>query len=136
MKANLINKYYKRDKATGQFAVNSLGQRIKVYVYEIISATAAELTDYELHQGVNFVRDEETGRPLFYTTNFEGNHVDIVKAKGKARTGELVTIYRALSSEDFELKRSNYERSNTQVMPVANVSATAVSSIDTSGAEF
>lgn len=136
MKANLINKYYKRDKVTGQFAVNSVGQRIKVYVYEITSATGAELTDYELHQGVNFVRDEETGRPLFYTTNFEGNHVDIVKAKGKNKDGALVSIYRALSSEDFELKRSNYERGNTPVVSIPAVNVNAATQIDTSGAEF
>jgi len=123
MRANLINKY---DKVT------KLGTVARIYVYKVVTATDAELTDFELSQGVNYKIDEE-GSPLFFTTNFEGNAVDLVKGKTKDRTsGMLVDAYRSMSSEDFELKRSIYTRSTTVVGPRA-INAKAVSQIEVEG---
>jgi hypothetical protein len=117
MRANLINKY---DKVT------KLGTVARIYVYKVVTATDTELIDFELSQGVNYKVDEE-GSPLFFTTNFEGNFVDLVKGKTKDRTsGMLVDAYRPMSSEDFELKRSIYTRSAVVVTPRAlNVEATS-----------
>ena len=82
------------------------GNVVRTYVYKVVSATADELADYQATQNVNY-REDEDGSPLFYTINFEGNVVDIVKGKTKDQvTGVLTDVYRALSSEDFELKRS------------------------------
>lgn len=121
MKAKLINKY---DKVT------KVGTVARIYVYKVVAATADELTDFQLSQGVNYKEDED-GSPLFFTTNFEGNHVDLVKGKTKDRTsGMLVDVYRAMSGEDFELKRSIYTRSTVTVAPRL-VNAEATKEIDT-----
>ena len=116
MKAQLINKY---DKVT------KVGTVARIYVYKVVNATDAELTDFQLSQGVNYKEDED-GSPLFFTTNFECNFVDLVKGKTKDRTsGMLVDTYRAMSGEDFELKRSIYTRSTVTVTPrLVNTEAT------------
>jgi hypothetical protein len=97
MKAKLVNKYNKVSETTGSI--------VRVYVYSVISATADELADYQATQTA--YKEDEDGNPLYFTTTFEGNLVDIVKGKTKDRlTGSLVDTWRPLSSEDFELKRS------------------------------
>ena len=97
MRAQLINKYNK---------VSQAGNVVRMYVYKVVAGTADEVADFQATQGDNY-REDEDGSPLYFTTTFEGNVVDIVKGKTKDRlTGVLVDVYRPLSSEDFELKRS------------------------------
>jgi hypothetical protein len=97
MKAVKINSYYKQGTTT------------RVHVYKIVQATSAEIADYQLTQGANYKFDTEDNAPLFFTTSFEGNSIEILKGKAKDRTtGLLVDAYRAICSEDFELKRSAY----------------------------
>jgi len=126
MKANLVNKYNK---------VASSGNVVRMYVYKVTSATTDELLDYELTQGVNY-RTDEDGSPLYFTTNFEGNVVDLVKSKTKDRvSGQLTDAYRPLSSEVFELQRSIITTAMRQptVRPVSKVS---VADIDTAAADI
>lgn len=102
MKGKLINKYSKVSESTGK--------SIRVYTYKVHSYTADELADFQLTQGANYRQEEGTGEPLFFTTNFEGNNVEIVKSRGyEAETGRLVDVFKAIGSEDFELKRSMLE---------------------------
>ncbi|MEI6887417.1 MAG: hypothetical protein WCK31_04255 [bacterium] len=97
MKASLINKYNK---------VSQAGNLVRIYVYKITSGTADEVEDFEDVQGINY-RVDEDGSPLFFTSNFEGNHVDLVKSKSKDKlTNTYSDVYRAMSSEMFELQRS------------------------------
>jgi len=97
MKASLINKYNK---------VSEKGNLVRIYVYKITSGTADEVEDFENVQGINY-RVDEDGSPLFFTSNFEGNHVDLVKSKSKDKlTNTYSDVYRAMSSEIFELQRS------------------------------
>ncbi len=115
MKANLINKYNTVSKKTGQL--------VRVFVYKVVSATSDELADFEITQGVNY-RIDEDGSPLFFTSNFEGNTVDLLKSKVRNReTGQLEEAYRVLSTEDFELKRSVITASVTA--PVVRVAPKA-----------
>ena len=98
MKATLINKYNTVSKTSGNL--------VRVFVYKVVSATADELADFEITQGVNY-RVDEDGLPLFFASNFEGNNVDLLKSKVRNRnTGMLEEAYRVLSTEEFELKRS------------------------------
>ena len=97
MKASLINKYNK---------LASTGNTVRMYVYKVIAGTADEVEDFEAVQGINY-RVDEDGSPLFFTSNFEGNHVDLVKSKSKDKlTNTYSDVYRAMSSEMFELQRS------------------------------
>jgi len=126
MKAGLVNKYNK---------VASSGNLVRMYVYKVTSATNDELLDYELTQGVNY-RTDEDGSPLYFTTNFEGNVVDLVKSKTKDRvSGQLTDAYRPLSSEVFELQRSIITTAMRQptVRPVSKLS---VADIDTASADI
>lgn len=126
MKAVLVNKYNK---------VASSGNVVRMYVYKVTTATTDELLDYELTQGVNY-RTDEDGSPLYFTTNFEGNAVDLVKSKTKDRvSGQLTDAYRPLSSEVFELQRSIITTALRQptIRPVSKVS---VADIDTAAADI
>jgi len=97
MKASLINKYNK---------VSEKGNLVRIYVYKITSGTADEVEDFENVQGINY-RVDEDGSPLFFTSNFEGNRVDLVRSKSKDKlTNTYSDVYRAMSSEIFELQRS------------------------------
>ena len=101
MKAKRINKYRKwSDKANNY---------ITMYVYKVISASPAELEDYETTQAENYVADED-GTPLYFSPQFEGNLIDLEKSKAKDDKGNLRDVYKAVSSEDFELKRSVYDK--------------------------
>lgn len=115
MKASLVNKYNTVSKTTGNL--------VRMYVYQINSATADEIAEFQLIQGINY--REEDGIPLFFTTSFEGNYVDLVKGKRKdPATGVLTEAFRAISSEDFELKRSILTApARTATMPVVNKAA-------------
>lgn len=112
MKATLVNKYNTVSKTTGNL--------VRMYVYQINSATADEIAEFQLIQGINY--REEDGVPLFFTTSFEGNYVDLVKGKRKdPATGVLTEAFRAISSEDFELKRSILTApARTATVPVIN----------------
>lgn len=126
MKAQLVNKYNK---------VASTGNVVRIYVYKVTAATADELLDYEVTQGVNF-RVDEDGSPLYFTSNFEGNVVDLVKSKTKDRlTGQLTDAYRPLSSEVFELQRSIIT-SAMRTPSISVASKASVASIDTAAAEI
>jgi hypothetical protein len=126
MKAVLINKYNK---------VASSGNVVRMYVYKVTAANTDELLDYELTQGVNY-RTDEDGSPLYFTTNFEGNAVDLVKSKTKDRvTGQLTDAYRPLSSEVFELQRSIITSAMRQPT-VSTVSKASIASIDTAAADI
>jgi hypothetical protein len=121
MKAGLINKYNKNG--------------VRIYVYKVTAATTDELVDYELTQGMNY-RTDEDGSPLYFTSNFEGNVVDLVKSKTKDRvTGQLVDAYRPLSSEVFELQRSIITASMRQPS-ITSISKVNVAAIDTAAAEI
>lgn len=130
MKATLVNKYNRISKTTGKV--------VRTYVYEVVSATADELTEYEITQGVNYRVSEDSGNPLFFTSQFEGNQVELMKGKSKDRiTGILTDVYRPLSSEEFELKRDIMQKSLGSTNPVASVVNKAkAETIDVSGAEF
>ena len=131
MKAVNVNKYNKISKTTGNL--------IRVYVYKITQATAAELADYQLTQGINYKTDAEDGSPLFFTQAFEGNVIDLVKAKVKDRTtGTLVDAYRPMCSEDFELKRSTYANIARQSIAIPSVAAISTNSakIDVDNTNF
>lgn len=126
MKAGLVNKYNK---------VASSGNVVRMYVYKVTAATTDELLDYELTQGVNY-RTDEDGSPLYFTTNFEGNVVDLVKSKTKDRvSGVLTDAYRPLSSEVFELQRSIITTAMRQPT-VSTVSKASIASIDTAAADI
>jgi len=121
MKAVKVNSYNKISETTGKL--------VRVHVYKITQATAAELADYQLVQGIRYKTDSEDGSPLFFTLGYAGNVIDLVKGKVKDRTtGTLVDAYRAISSEDFELKRSIYESMAVQINPVPNVAAISANS--------
>ena len=126
MKASLINKYNK---------VSSNGNLIRIYVYKITSATADEIVDFEDVQGLNY-RVDEDGSPLYFTSNFEGNHVDLVKSKSKDKlTNTYSDVYRPMSSEMFELQRSMLTQSTSQ--PVQRVvTRTATSTIEVSDSDL
>jgi hypothetical protein len=112
MKGKLINKYSTTSKTTGA--------PVTMYVYDVLDYTADELADYQLtlnQNGQDNYRTNEKGEPLFFTSQFEGNNIEIVKGKTyDGDTNNLVDRYRPLSSEDFELKRSLMSR---QMQPVA-----------------
>jgi hypothetical protein len=117
MKATLINKYNK---------LASTGNIVRMYVYKVIAGTADEVADFQSTQGVNY-REDEDGSPLYFTTNFEGNVVDLVKSKAKDReTGDLIDAWRPLSSEDFELKRSIITASSRVATPATAVTVKKV----------
>jgi len=123
MKAVKINSYYKAGTTT------------RVHVYKIVQATSAEIADYQLTQGANYKFDTEDNAPLFFTTSFEGNNVDLVKGKAKDRTtGALIDVYRAICSEDFELKRGMYSsmaRQSTMIPRITpNINNAAPVSVD------
>lgn len=130
MKGKLVNKYNRISKSTGNV--------VRTYVYEVTSFTPDELAEYQLTQGINYRESEESGNPLYFTSTFEGNYVDIVKAKSKDRTTGLMTdVYRPISSEDFELKRSMLTAANRQATtPVVTAKPAAAAKIDVNDAEF
>lgn len=101
MKAKRVNKYRKYS--------DKLNDWTTVYVYKVIVATPEELEDYETTQAENFVADDD-GLPLFFSPQFEGNMIDLEKSKSKDAKGNLRDSYKAVSSEDFELKRSVYDK--------------------------
>jgi hypothetical protein len=102
MKGKLINKYNTVSESTGR--------SIRVYTYKVHSYSADELAEFQLTQGANYRSEEGTGEPLFFTTNFEGNNVEIVRSKSyDPQTGQLVDAFKSIGSEDFELKRSMLE---------------------------
>lgn len=64
MKAKHVRQYRKQE--TGNL----------VFVYEV-SGTKEEMRAFEDAQGDNLVLDEETGKPLFFTTNYGGPECEI-----------------------------------------------------------
>jgi len=96
MKATLINKY-DRD-----------GRTQYVYMVDASKCTADEIADYQLTKG-EYYRHQD-GNPLHFTSSFEGNNVHLVKGKTYVKNGNLVDGFKAISSEDFELKRSEYRK--------------------------
>ena len=101
MRAKRVNKYRKYS--------DKLNDWTTVYVYKVIMASPEELEDYETTQAENFVADDD-GLPLFFSPQFEGNMIDLEKSKSKDAKGNLRDSYKAVSSEDFELKRSVYDK--------------------------
>ena len=47
------------------------------FVYEV-EGSKAELEAYQEAQGVHYREDEDTGKPLFFTTRFAGNRIDLI----------------------------------------------------------
>lgn len=109
MKAKRINKYRKYN--------DKINDWITVYVYKVIQATPEQLEDYETTQAENFVADED-GLPLFFSAQFEGNVIDLEKSKAKDKKGNLIDVYKAVSSEDFELKKSVIQQPTQQYTAV------------------
>ncbi len=64
MKAEYVGSYRSKNKG------------VPVFRYEV-SGTKEELESYELAQGDNF-RKTEDDKPLFFTTRFAGNDVDLI----------------------------------------------------------
>lgn len=114
MKASLINKYNK---------VSQADNLVRIYVYKITSGTADEVEDFKDVQGINY-RVDENGSPLFFTSSFEGNYVDLVKSKAKNKlTNTYSNVYRAMSSEMFELQRNMMTTSSSILQKVVNKSS-------------
>lgn len=120
IKATRINQYNK---------INKNGQLMKMYVYKITSGTAEELADFQLLQGVNY-RTDTDGAPIYHTSRFYGNHIDLIR--GKVKEGQmLVDAYRPMTSEDFELKSSLYERQTAPITASVPVSAPVIATVPT-----
>lgn len=66
----------------------------------IVNGSEAELADYKATQGSNYVQDEKTGKPLFFTTRPIAERFKLVKTRG---TAEKPARYIADSS-DMDLK--------------------------------
>lgn len=80
------------------------GQKVKMTVYTIYSATEDQLELFELVQGDNFKVNDD-GYPILISVDYEGDWVTIEPGKKTNKNGDLEDTYRAVPSEDFELKR-------------------------------
>jgi len=119
MKATISNKYNKLSKN---------GNVLRVYVYKITEATKDELLDFQEVQGGNYREDLEDQAPLFYHIGeFEGDNVDLVRGKSlNKETGVYSDVYKVMSDEMFELKRSVVTQSMKKpVQRVVTKSATS-----------
>ena len=65
MKARKLNSY--RSSKSGNI----------VYRYEV-SGTATELENYKVSQGNNYVESDTTGKPLWFTTRYAGESVNLI----------------------------------------------------------
>lgn len=70
LKAQFKSNYKKRTTINGQPTV------ITVFVYNV-TGNEEDLKDYETAQGTNFKMDDETGKPLFFTTNYVSDNVEL-----------------------------------------------------------
>ena len=100
-----------RAKKINRYATTTANNTIiDMYVYEIYEATPEELVDFELTQG-KYYKTSDKGLPILQSASFEGNDVEVVKAKRKdPKTGVLNDAYKAIASEDTEFKRIAYNR--------------------------
>lgn len=70
LKGTYDSQYYKRD--TGNL----------VFVY-VVTGNKAEMAQYEEAQGEHYTENEETGDPLFFTTDYAGPSCDLlITSKG------------------------------------------------------
>ncbi len=75
IKGNFMRSYKKASPVNGQPANT-------IFVY-VVKGTDDELIAYEEAQGTNY-RQSDDGEPLFFTTRFGGNNVDLaITAKGR-----------------------------------------------------
>jgi hypothetical protein len=80
MKAIYKGAYTKRNATTGVVS--------DVFRYGV-SGTPEEIAAYKADQGDNFRTDDKTGEPLFFTTRFAGNSVNLVKTKAGRYIADL-----------------------------------------------
>ena len=116
LQGQLINEYSKRNKKGGITTM---------YVYELDKklATADELADYELVQGV-YYRETDEGNPIFQSLEDKGNVVILRKSKSYDESGALMDAYKPVSSEEYRIKKAIYKESLGS--PVASSTTTAV----------
>lgn len=70
LKAQFKRNYKKRTTIKGQDTV------ITVFVYNV-SGSDEELQKFEEVQGSNYKIDDETGKPLYFTTNYISDNVEL-----------------------------------------------------------
>ena len=73
MKVTIKGSYKKRNASTGAVSTVFRGE---------VTGTEAEIADYKETQGANLRVDEESGKPLFFTTRPTGKVFNIVKTRG------------------------------------------------------
>jgi hypothetical protein len=71
LKAQFKGNYKKRTLVNGE------SKLITVFTYNV-NGTEEELKEYEEAQGEYYQIDDKTGKPLFFTTNYTGNSIDLI----------------------------------------------------------
>jgi hypothetical protein len=96
----LINEYARKTKN---------GNIVTINVYEIDKkqATADELADFELTQGVHY-KESDNGNPIYQSLNWVGDVARIVKSKSYDENNNLVDAYKVMGTEDFRFKKMVY----------------------------
>ena len=79
MKASFVDTY----KTVGKGKTN-LGQPITVFKYEV-SGTEAELAQYKEKQGDNYVQDDISGKPLWFSIRPVGQTVTLFVTRNSGR---------------------------------------------------
>lgn len=82
----------------GQFSRNyrKKGTGTPVFVYKV-TGTDDELAEYELNQDSNLRKDEEDGSPLFFTTRYTGDNINIVKTQSDRYVADTQELEKAAS---------------------------------------
>lgn len=87
LKAKFNGNYKKRTLVNGESKV------ITVFTYHV-SGTEEELKEYEEAQGDLYRVDDKVGKPLFFTTNYSGDNLELSIGENgvRADTSELEKI--------------------------------------------
>lgn len=76
-----------KGKFVGQYRSSRTGNL--VFKYDI-SGKAEDVQDYEESKGTDIRHNEESGSPLFFTVNYDGDNIKLIKTQPQDGEGEWI----------------------------------------------